>query len=302
MDKVLKKEESYKTDYSIEDGEKEPLELSRIKTSYREFDSRGNVVLDIVYMEDGSQDRKLVFVRDGDKLLEEKMYIDDDQLSEHKIHEYEGGQLVKTLASYGDGTKDTIIYAYDDQGNLVSETTMDEDGEVEEKQVITRDGNGRVTSSKTFEDGNLDEPVREQVSAYNQQGQLVEIWEKDYLSDHEEKKTIERDAGGREKVVRIYTNGKLMQKNTYVRNEQGDAEEITEEKPGKRLTIRQVFDDKKQVVEQEFLDINGNLIYKINRAFDHQGNLKESRVQQGEAFFGGKNMYTITVEHEFYEG
>lgn len=302
MNKVLKKEASFKTDYSLKDGQKEPEEISRIRTSYREFDPKGNVVLDMVYnTDDGSQDSKMEFVRDGDKVLEEKFFSSEDQPDEHKIHHYEGNRKIKTVTIYADGLKDTTTYEYDEQENLIGQIVVDEDQEEEEKVVYTRDDNGRITCKQFFEDGNMDEPARIEKNVYDQEGQLIEKHIKEQLSEYEEYQVIERDERGREMVVKSYVNDKLVQKNTYTRDEQGNAVEIIEEKPGKRLTIRQTFDDKNQVTGQEFRDINGNLIYTINRTFDDQGNLKESRVQQGEAFFGGKNMYTLTVEHEFYE-
>lgn len=297
MSKKLIKETSYKTDYLVDSPDDEPKEQQRVMTSYREFDELGNITLDIVYLEDGSIDRKYVNAYDQKKLIEEKQYYGEDELSEHNTYEYEGDRLIQSYVHYQDGSKDTVTYKYDEQGLLLSKITVDEDEDMDQLEELVYDQD-KLISLKRFEDGDMDSPTLEESWEYDEDGNMIVSVERDYNAERTQKTVYEYDEQGKESEIKVYINDELKEKAIFSRNEKGQAVEIIEEQPGQRMRFLQKFDENGNVVEQLVSDRFDNMLYRIRRKYDESNNLLESEVLKSQAK-DAYQMYRITVEHEY---
>lgn len=298
MSRKRKTETLYKTEYSLHGENNEPREEARFKTSYREFDDNENVTLDITYLEDGSVDRQYEYIYDDNKLVDEKLYY-EDELSEHNSYVYDGDVLTKSYVHYQDGSKDTMHYEYDTEGHLIKKTLMDEDGDVEEIQEWNYD-DGMLISMKKFED-NLQEPVWEEQNKYDEEKRLVEHITWDYPEERTYKEVLEYDENGREALIKSYVNDELKEKANFQRDENGRPQEIIEEKPGEKTRVVQEYDDQNRVTGQKVFNKEDHELYSISRKFDENGNLKESAVVEDEKQMGIYTMYTISAEMEYYD-
>lgn len=293
-----KKETLYKTEYSLRGDNNEPHEEAKFKTAYREFDEDENLILDITYLEDGSIDRKYEYEYDDGKLVDEKLFY-DDALSEHNSYTYDKGKLTRSFIHYQDGSKDTVLYEYDPQGHLIKKTLMDEDEEVEEVQEWDYDDDNLI-SMKKYEE-NLNKPVWEEKSEYDEEKRLIEhvIW--DYPEEKTYKQVLEYDEEGRESMIKTYVNEQLKEKTMFERDENGRPHVVIEEKPGERTRIIQQFDDKGRVITQKVYDKEDYELYDISRKFDENGIMLESVVMEDENRMGAYSMYKITTEVEYSE-
>ncbi|MFO8054129.1 MAG: hypothetical protein R6U19_03080 [Bacteroidales bacterium] len=300
MGKSLKTETSYKTDYRINEDTEEPQALNTIKTSYREFDEQGNILLDEVYMEDGSFDRRYVCRYEDNKLLDEKLYITDpSELSEHNSFEYEGDKIIKAYTHFQDGSRDTILYDYDPQGHLIKKTIIDEDEEIEEVEERIYDQQNLISLYR-YEDGDMEHPSLEEHNEFDEQGNLIEKIVHDHKDEQKEKQVFEYDDQGKETMIKNYRNDLLQQKAIFHRDENGNPTEIIEEKPGQRIRIVQQHDANGNVTGQTVYNTQDTVLYKIRRKFDEHNNMLESVVQKDELGTGYFQMYKISIHPEYY--
>ncbi|MFO8087867.1 MAG: hypothetical protein R6T91_08745 [Bacteroidales bacterium] len=300
MAKILRVERSFRSVYQITDSESEPIEKERYKSSYREFDENGNVLEDITYLPDGNEDRRYLNEYLNGMLVDEKLFYDGDALSEHNTFEYDDGRLKRSWVHYEDGSQDVIVYAYDEHGQMIQKILYDEDNEIEEKHEWLYDQN-MLMSTRSFEGGDMDAPVKEENYMYTDNGQLAEKVIFDHADELKIRQVFEYDGNGKEILVKRYQNDELKEKIQFERDAVGRAVKIIEEQPGDRMTIYQEFDEHGNVVLQKALNIDGKEIYTIRRTYDDEGNMVESTVMEDRHGIGVPSMEKITVELDYEE-
>lgn len=298
--KKIKKETAYRIEYILKSKDSTPEETGRYKSSYREFDENQNVILDITYLEDESVDQKYVNEFEGVKLIDEKVYFGSDELSEHNSYEYDGDVLSNMIIHYQDGSRDNIRYEYDDNNNLLRKETRDEDDDIEELELRNYD-NGLLISSKIFENGDLENPVREESVEYDEEGRIIQKVTYDHQEERNQKQVFDYDENGYENMIKTYVNGQLQQKAIFKRDELGRASQIIEEEPGQRVKVYQEFDDRGNVVKQQIYDKNEHELYNVHRKYDDNGNMTESLILKDEHGTGTPRMYKISVDLEYFE-
>lgn len=300
MAKKLKVERSFRSIYQISSSEAEPIEMERYKSSYREFDQSGKVLMDITYLPDGTEDRTYINEYLNGMLVDEKLFYDGEELSEHNTFEYEDGRLKRTRVHYQDGSQDIIVYEYDDHGQMIQKILYDEENEIEEKQEWIYDQN-LLMSTRSYEYGDMDSPVIEENYVYTDNGQLAEKTIFDHSDEIKTRQVFEYDDKGNEIMVKRYENDELKEKIQFERDASARAVKVIEEQPGERMTIYHEYDDQDHVILQKVLNKEGKEIYTIARTFDNEGNMIDSTVLDDKHGIGVPSMEKITVELEYQE-
>jgi len=229
MEKKIKSITLFKNDYLLDDVQSEELNLKGYKYSETKYDTQGNVLAEIKYSQDDEIMEKVVNRYDENgHLIEEIYYMDENEIAERRSFDRdENSKIFKEYKHYLDESKDTIEYKYDTQGLLIEKVTYDVDGDIERKDTYLY-SNAKPIEHKSYdEEGNL---VFEKLLTYDDSGQVVESVEWDEERD-ERIKLVENydDMGNKKETLRYNDQDQLVEKMTYVADEQGRLAKLIEE-------------------------------------------------------------------------
>ncbi len=182
-------------------GKKESVEVlvgfyvdGRLDRGYS-YDSNGNMILDINYMEDGSTEKeKEEWLYDDANRLIKESYTDNYSSYSTRTtdYTYEGTRLIKAVKSDGSRTE----YKTDDYGNVTEEQNILADGAKAGRTVYEYDVYGNTTLRAVYKaDGSFDYEYRYE---YDEAGNV-------------KVETCSRSDGTESKTLREYnTDGKLL--------------------------------------------------------------------------------------------
>ncbi len=294
-------------DAGIVDGGNEGRLIS--ETEYEQ--NHGKVICEKQYGHGGALDQQTEFEYSEDGFLTREVIkeasgeVMNDRSWEHDSQ----GRIIREYHHYADGSKDSVDYSYDDKGQLVMKTLADEDGEVEQCDIFEYDDKGRLARERVYQEdagevalGRDGKPEIEKTYKYNN-GLLGETTEKDEATGSFSRRVNEFDKEGRRTGVTVFDeNDRAVERIIFTPDSEGRPLEITEETRTKRNTIKMKYTSDGNVGFQEEYDMHGNLLNRIERSYDGDGRLEESRALVNIPARGVVNMYYI-VRHryEFFE-
>jgi len=254
-----------------------------------QYDPSGRVEqrTDYQYDDQGFMIREVLREGDGE-VVEERSFEPDGQL-----------RVKKAFRHYADGSYDQEEFFYDASGQLVKKVLSDDEG-VLERQEVYEYGEGRLLrETHTGGDGEL---LSDTTYLYNEGGLLEEV----HLSNPEEGLELQRvhqyNEAGRRLATRVYDGeGELVERYLFELNEQGHPATVVEENRSKKNTTHLQYDAEGHVVFQEETDLNGALANRVERNYDGEGRLLESRVRALDPRTGLQHHYIVRNEYEFFE-
>jgi len=298
MGKIFKNETVYRVDHVP--GEE--IDLSQSfdeKNTYREFDEKGNLLLDMAFARDGSVTDKIEYhYDDHDEMTETIVYGEEEEILERKqvIRDKEG-RLDKEITHYMDGSADIQQYYYNDKGILTGMIIKDDEDEmdIEERyyyeedrliKVERRDGENHLlyTREDKYQDGLLITRT---------------IWS----AEEEEpfKVVIEfNEAGRRSRELRYNHKDELVERNIYEEDEQGRVVRVVEENKARKNTTDYTYDDIGNVILQVETDLNGELNHQVIRRYDDEGHIITATVEAVMKPSGLPRAYTLVYKRELY--
>ena len=300
MAKIIKSETSLKYDYTIESFQAEEVELKAYKSSYREYDKNGNLIIDINYESSGDINEKYILNYDGNGfLIEKEIFFDENEIAEKLIYERdEKGKLLKVLKHYSEGSIDTIFYKYD-KDNLIEKSTVDSDGDEDEKEIF-KYKNGKIVSEEKLDSDN--ELVEKNTYKFDEKGNLTE---KNSLNSEDDKKVkleyFYTKNGEQEKILYYNDSNQLIAKSMYKYNEAGKIIQLIEEGQNHKSILKLEYDKNGNVKKQEEYGDENQLNNSIERKFDNENNLLESKVSINKHGLGINDDYVIKIEYEFFD-
>jgi len=302
MTKPLKTATLYKNDYLLEDVQSDDLKIRAYKYSETHYDEQGNVVMEVKYTENGEVSEKTVNRFDEkNQLIEEIYYLDEEEIAERKTFEKDdSGKIIRAFKHYLDDSKDTMEYHYNDNNQLIEILGFDVDGDLERKEVFSYQDN-YIAGRKAFDEEN--ELVLEKIYTYTDNGNSVDTAEWDEMTG-EKRRTVEKfDKNGIIlETLRYDQEDQLIDRVFFTADDSGKIVSWIEEseQQGKSNTTV-TYDEKGNDVLQEEQNESGEIITKVERKFDSDNRVVESKVFiDGQ----GKHMsqkYFISYEYTFHE-
>jgi len=276
-----------------------------------EYESRrGRVTRERQYGTDGllEQETEYWYNEDG-FLVREVLKEADGMVVEEKSWEPDQQQRVRSeFIHYADGSKDTVTHAYDADGFLVKKVTVDADGEVEQTEVFDY-SDGLCVREAVYEgpsdtgDDVSSGLVAEKTFQYDGDGRLLETVTRDPGDDTLTRRVNEYDEKGHRVSVMVYDEkGQALERIQLKSDEKDRPVEVVEENRQKKNTTHLRYDDGGNVAFQEERDMSGHLVSKVERRYDEQGRLTESRVQMNMPVHGVSRCYVVRHEYEFFDG
>ena len=301
MTKPLKTATLYKNDYLLEDAQSDDLRIKAYKYSETRYDEQGNVVMEIKYAENSKISEKIVNrYNENGHLIEEIYFLDEVEIAERKTFERDtSGKIIKAYKHYLDDSKDTIEYHYDDEGQLKEILGYDVDGDLERKEIFDYQDD-KISSLKAF--GEEGQPILEKIYTYTDSGNRVDTSEWDEMTGEKTKSIEKFDNRGHILETQRYDHqDQLIDKVSFVSNESGDIINWNEESQllGKSAT-EVTYDEQGNDILQVEKNESGEVITKVERKFDNNNRVTESRV-----FIDGQGKhisqkYFISYEYTFY--
>lgn len=269
------------------------------KYSFTEMNDQGNVTLDVKYNAAGGIEDKFVHnYNDKGHLIEEFIFMQDDEIADHKTYEPdEKGNIIRELKHYADGTTDTIEYKLDEQGKILEKTTTDSDNEIEAKEIYTYQNN-KLAGKEEYEYGEL---VAKESILYDDSGKSIENskWQIDG-EVHRNKYTW--DENGRiEKVLTYNEKDKLISKSLYSYNDKNKVTEIDEENLRGRTITTMTYDEQGNAVEQTEANGQGEINNTVSRKFNDRNDVVETKVFIDLHGSSINQEYTLRYEYEYFE-
>lgn len=287
----------HRYDYVLKSFNDEEIDIEGFIHEYREFDENGNEIIDISYNPaEEIQDKTERDFDDKGNVIEEK-YFDGEELAHHHSFERDDdGKALKEFLHYLDGSKDTIRYEYDGDANLLSKTTMDEDDYVEKKEDYTYK-DGKVTSFESFEE---DELIRREAHQYDEKGHLTESTVEDNEREEFFRVVHEYENDKRVRSYRYDTDDELIEKLEF-RHEGDQLKLVIQELPGEKNISQYEYDSKGNVVMQEEINKDNETNTKVERKFDEEGNILETKVYLNMHGHGIDRNYILKYAYEYFE-
>ncbi len=298
MTKKIKSITIYRKDLPPEGAETESPGEEQIvsKTTYHpDFDK---ITLEEQYGATGELEQSTEFTYDEDGfLIREVLKEADGTVMEEKSYEADGHKRVaREYLHYADGSRDIISYTYDDEGNIIKKLTVDADGDVEETEEFQYEEGHLILEVKRDESGEL---VVETKYHY-EDGKLLGIESQDGIEGADYRRVYTyNDKGHRESVMLYDADDNPLERVLLEADEKGRPVKVVEENRQKKNTLHLRYDDTGNVVFQEEFDLNGALVSRVERTYDKEGRLLESRIDQNVPSHGISRSYLVRQEYTF---
>lgn len=275
--------------------------------SETEFESRwGKVVCERQYNNEGLPEQETIYSYNDDGfLVREVLKEGDGTVMEERSWEPDERQRIGVeYLHYADGSEDKVTYAYDGDGQLIRKLTEDADGDPEKLEVFEYE-DGRLVRAAVYEDfDDPDDPgevVREQIYTYDGEGRLSDKTEVDTVQEFHQRRVNEYDEQGHRVQVTVFDQDDEPVERIRLRpDEKGRPVEVVEENRKKKNTIHMRYDAQGNVAFQEEYDMDGQLVSKVERIWDDNGLLLESRVTLNGPVQGVARHYVVRQEYEFF--
>jgi YD repeat-containing protein len=296
MKNKIKSIHIFRNDFIIKSINDEEIDMQEFLQEYAELDDQGNEALKINYAADSVVQDRSERSFDGEGKLISQKYFDGEDIAEHLSYEWNPeGKLAKEFLHYLDGSKDTITFTYDRDGNLISKTTTDDEGFEEKKETFAYANKQRI-KYESFEDGEL---IKEESNQLDADGNVIENTVRDMEQEENYRLVHEYENKQRVKTLRYNDNGDLVEKEAF-RYEDDKMVFIQHETPKTKSITQITYDKNNNLVKQEEFADGEILNNSIEREFNENGNVLQSRVYLNLHGQGVDRHYILRYEYEYF--
>lgn len=278
MTKKVKSVEITRDDLILKDISAQEADFVEHNYKYTEYNEQGNITLDITYGENNRIEEKVENSYDEKGRLKEEVFYDENgEVTEQKSYAYdENGKLQQEYKHYLDGSRDVISYVYNGQGQLMKKIHKDEEDVVEKAEYFKYEGD-KPAMTEIFDENN--ELIYKGIKKYNENGKLVEeaVDDKEAFEQYALRHSYDQD-GNRIETIKLDQEGNVLEKAGFSHNPKGEITEAVQETPYDVITTNMEHDDKGNLIKQEEYNGQGQLNHHLERSFDEDGNLTESKV------------------------
>lgn len=289
----------FKFDYILKDINSEEFDLVGGIYSKTTYDEEGRTLSELKYEADGSieQHYGYAYNEQGERIAERSWDESGNLIEDIEFDLDTDGKVQQAYKNYLDGSRDTISYTYDDRGNLLGKEVVTDEDELEMAETFAYEDDREVLHEMKDEN---DELVLRKETAYDEKGRVVEerTWSAETGSTL--RTLTEYDDKGEISGVSSYNeDGEMLLRVSYKR-EGERITGVTEHSPDKKSVTTIEYDEKDNPVLQEEHNDRRELVSRIMRKFDDEGNVLESEVIIDSHGQGRNQHYILKYEYEFY--
>jgi len=297
MEEKIKQVNIYRQNLAIADPDESDIAGEVIISSVK-YDTEGRECLRINYDSEGNPEETVRITYSGKLAVEEAIEMEDGH-AERTKHEYdENGRLAREWRFYLEGEPDEISYTYDNEGNMVERRLVDSDGEEGEKH-IWQYSSGLLTKEEAWNE--YGDKILLKTYEYDEERRPGEICEISYSDGLESKMvTIFNDKGHVETEKRYDVRGRLVARNTYTYDEQGNALNIEEESVNGKTLMKFSYDEHGNNVLQEEFDAQGELISMVKRNYGENNRQTDTEVRIELTPVRGGQHYRLRYDYKFH--
>lgn len=299
MSKKIKSVYVKRHDLVLNDLAANELEVKARKYRYTEYDENGNIIKETNYAPDETIEESVVRKYEESILTEELFYDEEENLIERKTYSYnEKGKPETETKYYMDGSVDTFSYIYNDDGLLMKKICKDDEGIVERVDYFHYAGKNLILHEAYDEDNEL---IKKLTFQYDENDNVIV----NTVFDQETQENFKivnklNEKNLREELQKFDENDNLIEKASYRFDEKGEIIRVIEESPLVKNETTLQYDNKGNMVKQEEHNENNQLNHRIERNYDDEGNILESRVFIDFHGEGINRNYVMNYEYTFF--
>jgi hypothetical protein len=300
MSKKIKSIQIRRHDLVINDLGSNELEEQARKYKFTEYNKDGNIIKEINFAPDGSTEEYVERKYDKNQLVEELFYDEDNNLIERKTYQYNKQDKPETETKhYMDGSYDLHEYIYDNEGKLMKKICKDDENIVEQVDYFHY-SEDKLIKHESYNDNN--ELVKKLTYNYDDKGNVSEssIFDEETNDDFRIVNEF-NDKSERTGFLKYDSEGNLLEKSNFRYDNHGNIINIIDESP---LVLNKTFmkyDSQGNMIMQEEYNENEQLNHRIERKFDPEGNILETRVFIDYHGEGMNKNYLLKYEYEFFD-
>lgn len=237
---------------------------------------------------------------DNGFLVKEEMYDGEGNVMSKRTFEADSqNRVMKEYGHYSDGTIDSIEFIYNDEGKLIEKIARDEEGAPESNETFEYEGDLLVRQTVVDAYGFL---VRETLMEYDEDGLVEETIIRDLSEGIESRKEYDYNEKGLRTGYIVYNeNDEPVERILLDYDDNGLLVKMVDENRRQKNTTIMEYDDTGEVVKQEEFDMHGKMINRVERRFDKQNRLLESKVFVDSPEHGVSYGYIMRNEYSFFD-
>lgn len=301
MESKIKKINIYRRNIPVDTHSGGGNDPAKLRISTTEFDEvLGRPVLETQYTAEEMAEQQTRYTYDENGFLIREVLTDGggEVLEEKSFEPDEQQRVSKEFRHYADGSFDTLAYWYDDSGLVVKKVLSDDEGTVE--TIETFEYKEGMLLREAVYDGEED-LISENTYVYDEDG-LPDGKVMQHLHDriYVRQEFIYNDAGQREAILSYDSDGELVERVLLTLDEKGRPTGVEEEDKQRKNKMSLQYDDHDHVIFQEEVDMRGELVSRVERAYDEQGLLLRSEVIARNPLRGINQHYEVIHEYTFF--
>ena len=266
-----------------------------------DLDPEGQVLREVKYFEDGTEEEVSTYVYDSaHRLTGHTLQYVPDETSEKRVLERDGeGRLVRETKLYGELEGERTEYSYDDKGRVAEIRSFDEEGDFASQETVTYNGEGKITGRAST--GPAGEILERKEYAYTDDGAAVTESVFDASGQLLKRTTSKFDEQQRETDTEERTGqGKRI---SAIRSSYDDRGNLVERRfiDFYSKTLRYAFDEQNHCISEELSDDQGRLLRKRLFDYDDEGRLAAEKSYEMDLSRGGRDRHQeLRYEYEFH--
>lgn len=301
MNKKIKRLSVFRKDLALKNSATIAHEQELLISESLYEPSFGKLLKETQYSADGVVEQVLVYDYNSQGFLTgEELLEAVGTVLEKKSYEPDGyGRIAREFIHYSDGSADRIEYKYDEKERIVKKLRFDEDDELEAAEHFDFEGDLLTRECRLDANGEL---LSDTKYTYDDQGNVIEV-----ISDNPEeeiwyRKVYRYDAAGQHDFVTTFNReGDPVERVSFEYDDQGRPTQIVEENRRQKNTLQMEYNERGDIVFQEEKDLNGEVINRIERIYNHDGFLTESFILVRDFQRGISRHYALRNEYVFFD-
>jgi len=222
---------------------------------------------------------------DGEGIIIEKRTFETDAQ----------GRTIREFIHYFDETTDRIENTLDDEGRLVRRELFDESDQIETLEIFQFNGDKLTRQAELESNG---EVIKEKLFSYSEKGLLDE----EILIDNAEglyvKKEFYHNQDDKVEEIMLYDKaGEPIERYIYSYDEEGRPMIVIEETKSQKNSTTFHYNENGEVILEEETDHKGNLVKKVERSYNENGLISETKVLTNNIAYGIIRSYVLTSNY-----
>jgi YD repeat-containing protein len=297
MEKMLQSLTTIHKEVETDDDFNIIREFDEYISSYTEYTASGKIKLEKSFNTQNEIQEKIEYRYDEfDRLTEQLMYYDEEEIVEKRNCEYDdNGNLIRLNKHYSEGTFEYTLYFYNNDNQLIEKKSFSHDHEHEETEQFEYISGSLVRESKYNENMKLvyEQKLTREDNVLECETMDIDLGTTRFTEEYNEK--------GQKLNTHVYDKkNKLISRLIYNYEDAKTVKILEEKSTGTETTIMH-YNDHGDVILQEEIDADDFYKSRVTREFDNEFYLLRTQVYINNYGKTPDLNYILKFEYTYYD-